>query len=222
VPTPPQRKSACPWKSPGYHHDHEEQEIRQPLRHPVHPPSRVASVPSVISHPAVVLALGPVFARVGVAPRLWLVGAVCTAVPDLDSIGFFLGVPYASLLGHRGLSHSLLFALTLALALAPFCRRLSPKASLLATVGFLFLCTASHGALDALTNGGQGVAFLSPFVPRRCFFPWRPIVVSPLSISRFLAGKGVRVLVSELRWVVLPSLTIGIVAHLLLPRSGAK
>lgn len=179
-------------------------------------------MPSIISHPTVVLALGPVFARVGVAPRLWIVGAVCTVIPDLDSIGFFGGVPYASLFGHRGLSHSLLFALTLALILAPLCRRLSPKASLATVIGFLFLCTASHGLLDALTNGGLGVAFFSPFVQHRYFFPWRPIAVSPLSVSRFLAGRGLHVLWSELRWVVLPSLVTGIVAHLLLPRSGAK
>jgi inner membrane protein len=179
-------------------------------------------MPSVISHPAVVLALGPVFARVGVAPRLWLVGAVCTVVPDLDSIGFFRGVPYGSLLGHRGLTHSLLFALALALILAPFSRRFSQKASLLTVTGFLFLCTASHGLLDALTNGGLGVALFSPFVQHRYFFPWRPIAVSPLSVSRFLAGRGLRVLWSELRWVVLPSLITGIAAHLLLPRNGAK
>ena len=179
-------------------------------------------MPSIISHPAVVLALGPIFARVGVAPRLWLVGAACTVVPDLDSIGFFGGVPYASLLGHRGLSHSLLFALALALILAPICRKLSPKASLLAITGFLFLCTASHGMLDALTNGGLGVAFFSPFTQYRYVFPWRPIAVSPLSVSRFLAGRGLHVLWSELRWVVLPSLATGIVAHLLLPRRGAK
>ncbi|MEP7119882.1 MAG: metal-dependent hydrolase [Byssovorax sp.] len=177
---------------------------------------------SVLSHPAVVLALGPVFARLGVAPRLWLVGAVCTVVPDLDSIGFFAGVPYGSLFGHRGLSHSLLFALGLALILAPICRKLSPKASLPTLVGFLFLCTASHGLLDALTNGGLGVAFFSPFLQHRYFFPWRPIAVSPLSVSRFLAGRGLQVLSSELRWVWLPSVVTGVIAHLLLPRSGAK
>ncbi len=57
-------------------------------------------------------------------PRLWLVGAACTVVPDLDAIGFFLGVRYASLLGHRGLSHSLLFALT-----SLFCSRPSAAGS---------------------------------------------------------------------------------------------
>nr|AYM52585.1 inner membrane protein [Aetherobacter sp.] len=179
-------------------------------------------MPSVISHPAVVLGLGPLFARAGITPRLWLVGAACTVAPDLDSIGFFLGVRYASLLGHRGLSHSLLFALTLALSLSPLCRRLSPRASLLAVVAFLFACTASHGMLDALTNGGLGVAFFSPLDEHRYFFPWRPIAVSPLSVSRFLAGRGLRVLASELKWVVLPSAVTGIAAHLLLARRGVK
>ncbi len=69
---------------------------------------------------------------------------------------------------------------------------------------FLFACAASHGMLDALTNGGLGVAFFSPFEPRRYFFPWRPIAVSPLSVSRFLAGRGLRILAGELKWVVLP------------------
>jgi inner membrane protein len=170
----------------------------------------------------VVLALGPVFARVGVAPRLWLVGAACTVVPDLDAIGFHHGVPYASLLGHRGLSHSLFFALSLALVLSPLCRRLSPKASLFTVAAFLFLCTASHGVLDALTTGGLGVAFFSPFAPHRSFFPWRPIVVSPLSVSRFLHGRGLFVLASELRWVVLPSMLTGLLAHLLLLRDDAR
>ena len=39
---------------------------------------------------------------------------------------------------------------------------------------------ASHGVLDALTDGGPGVAFLAPFDDTRYFFPWRPIRVSPL------------------------------------------
>lgn len=35
----------------------------------------------------------------------------CAVLPDIDSIGFALGIPYGSLFGHRGLTHSLLFAL---------------------------------------------------------------------------------------------------------------
>jgi len=35
---------------------------------------------------------------------------------------------------------------------------------------YLFLATASHGVLDAMTNGGLGVAFFSPFDNRRSRF----------------------------------------------------
>jgi inner membrane protein len=54
---------------------------------------------------------------------------------------------------------------------------------------YLFLATASHGVLDAMTDGGLGVAFFSPFDNRRYFLPWRPIVVSPISIARFFSGR---------------------------------
>jgi inner membrane protein len=177
-------------------------------------------LPSVLTHPAVVLALGPAFARFGVRPRLWLVGAACSVIPDLDSIGYHFGVPYNSMFGHRGFSHSLFFALVVALLLAPLCRRLSPRVSFLAAALFCFCCTASHGLLDALTSGGLGVAFFSPFGQDRYFFPWRPILVSPLSISQFLAGRGVSVLLSELQWVVLPSAILGLVLRYLVPQHG--
>jgi len=179
-------------------------------------------VPSVISHPAIVLAIGPAFARSGISPRLWLVGAACSIVPDLDSIGYFLGVPYDSLFGHRGISHSLLFALVLGLLAATLCRRLNPQVSLPVAALFCCLCAASHGLLDALTSGGMGVAFFAPFDETRFFFPWRPILVSPLGVSRFLSGRGVSVLLSELQWVVLPSITLGLAIRFLIPEHAGN
>lgn len=50
---------------------------------------------------------------------------------------------------------------------------------------FLFLSISSHGFLDAATDGGLGIAFFRPFSNYRYFFPWNPIVVSPLSVGRF-------------------------------------
>ena len=44
---------------------------------------------------------------------------------------------------------------------------------------FLFLAIASHGLLDAFTDGGLGVAFFAPFDSTRYFFPVTPIEVSP-------------------------------------------
>jgi inner membrane protein len=58
--------------------------------------------------------------------------------------------------------------------------------------------TASHGILDAFTNGGLGVAFFSPFNPTRYFFPVRPIPVSPMSGAALLTSRGWRVIVGEL------------------------
>src|SRR5207244_12820580 len=69
----------------------------------------------------------------------------------------------------------------------------------------LFLSSLSHPLLDALTNGGLGVGFFAPFSNRRYFFPYRPIKVSPIGISSFFSYRGFEVLLSELRWVWLPS-----------------
>ena len=71
---------------------------------------------------------------------------------------------------------------------------------------YLFVATASHGFLDALTDGGLGVAFFSPFDNHRYFFPWRPIRVSPIAASRFFTARGVAVLQSEMLWIWLPTM----------------
>jgi len=71
---------------------------------------------------------------------------------------------------------------------------------------YLFLAAASHGLLDALTDGGLGVAFFSPFDNRRYFLPWRPIAVSPIGVRRFFTASGLLVFESELVAVWLPAL----------------
>ncbi|MDP6107458.1 MAG: hypothetical protein QGI33_03365, partial [Candidatus Brocadiia bacterium] len=43
------------------------------------------------------------------------------------------------------------------------------------------LLAASHGFFDALTDGGLGIGFLSPFSNRRYFLLWSPIPVVQLS-----------------------------------------
>ena len=71
---------------------------------------------------------------------------------------------------------------------------------------YLFLATASHGILDAMTTGGGGIAFFAPFWNERYFFPWRPILVSPMSVRRFFSERGARVIVSEIQYVWIPAL----------------
>ncbi len=157
-------------------------------------------MPTVFSHAAVPLALGVGLGRDAVPPRLLVAGVLASAVPDLDVLTFSWGVPYAAPLGHRGFSHSLLFAVALALLGAAACRALrSPP---LRTFAFLFVACASHGALDALTTGGLGVAFLWPWSDRRFFAPdaLRVIAVSPLGL-RFFSVRGLSVLGSEVLWI---------------------
>jgi inner membrane protein len=175
-------------------------------------------MPSIVSHPAVPLALAPLLPEALRSPSVIFLGVVCSVLPDLDVVGFRFGVPYGHLLGHRGLSHSIAFAAFLSAGLA-WLLPLEAQASHLMLFGFLFLSTVSHGLLDALTRGGLGVAFFAPFENSRYFFPWRPIRVSPLSVSAFLSATGVQVLRSELQWIWLPAaLVAGLLT--LLRRSG--
>jgi membrane-bound metal-dependent hydrolase YbcI (DUF457 family) len=59
--------------------------------------------------------------------------------------------------------------------------------------------TASHGVLDAMTDGGLGIAFFAPFDNTRYFFPFRPVKVSPIGLS-FFSARGLDVIWSELLW----------------------
>ena len=165
---------------------------------------------SAFTHAAAALALGTAFRHPGPPARFWLLGAAFAAAPDLDAIGYWMGVPYDSEFGHRGFSHSLFFAALLAsVGLLAFRGETATRGR---TWLFLFLATASHGVLDALTTGGGGVAFFAPFDHERYRFPWRPIVVSPMSIRRFFTERGVRVLASELLWIWIPATAFAVTA----------
>jgi inner membrane protein len=163
-------------------------------------------VASAFSHAISALAIGSCFYRPGTPKRIWLVGAACSVIPDLDVLGFRFGIRYGDFWGHRGFTHSLLSAALLASAvmLVAF-RHASPGLDRLSMWVYFFLATASHGFLDAMTDGGLGVAFFAPFDNRRYFLPWRPIHVSPIGAGRFFTHRGLEVLQSELLWIWLPA-----------------
>ncbi|MBI3898241.1 MAG: metal-dependent hydrolase [Gammaproteobacteria bacterium] len=164
-------------------------------------------MPTILSHPAVPFALGLGLGTKIIPRPLLAAGMVASILPDLDVIAFRIGVPYASQFGHRGFSHSLLFAFAVALLGAGALLALRIRFN--RAFWFLFLATASHGILDACTNGGLGIAFLWPWSNERFFLPYRVIEVSPLSMSRFLSHRGHNVILSELLWVWAPCLLIG-------------
>ena len=167
-------------------------------------------MPTIISHPAVTLAAAMVGGRKQVSGRLLLAAVAASILPDADAIGFNLGIPYDHPLGHRGFLHSITFAVVIGLLGILLASRL--QASRIATFSVLFISTVSHGLLDASTDGGLGIAFLSPFSNERFFFPWHPIRVSPISVERFMSRRGLEVLRSEFVWVWLPLLAVGSIA----------
>jgi inner membrane protein len=69
---------------------------------------------SGFSHAVAALSLGTCFYRPGMPKRVWIAGALCSVLPDIDVIGFHFGIRYGDFWGHRGFTHSLLFAAILA------------------------------------------------------------------------------------------------------------
>ena len=181
---------------------------------------------TVITH-ALVGAAVTTLRQHSISPVKFLVVAAFLAVlPDIDVLGFRYGISYSDMYGHRGLTHSLPFAMIVgvlvSLGVFPEVRRFSKRFWYLALL--LFIATATHGCLDAFTNAGLGVGFFIPFDNTRFFAPWRPLTASPLSISRFFSGSGTSILLNEMRWVGVPLVIFAIVVLLLrraLGKAGA-
>ena len=171
-------------------------------------------MPSIISHGAVAVAAGMAFGPRVVPSHFWVLAVFCSVAPDADVIGFTLGVPYGNFLGHRGFFHSPFFGLLMSFFLVMvFFRDIEIfSRKWLVYFIFFFLVTASHGILDAFTNGGLGIALFSPFDNGRYFSPWTPIMVSPIGIKPFLSKWGFLVIKNELLWVWVPAFLMVVIS----------
>ena len=175
---------------------------------------------SAISHAVAAIGIGAGFYKPGAPKRIFVAGVFCSAIPDLDVIGFHFGIRYGDFWGHRGFTHSLVFAvLVAAVATILICPRGVPQLSRLSLYLYFFLVTASHGVLDAMTDGGLGVAFFSPFNNRRYFLPWTPIHVSPIGIMRFFSHRSLAILQTEIIWIWLPAGALATIGYLLRRRT---
>ncbi|MBQ0734103.1 metal-dependent hydrolase [Aquimarina celericrescens] len=161
---------------------------------------------SIFAHGFAAFALGKSFSNTIISAKFWVLGILCSMIPDADIVGFKFNIAYEDFWGHRGFSHSLIFALLLGILVTFvfYNKQLFYKTGIYLIVYFT-ICTALHGVLDAMTTGGLGIAFFAPFDNSRYFFPWRPIVVSPIGASKFFSMWGIKVLLSELIWVVIPA-----------------
>jgi inner membrane protein len=140
--------------------------------------------------------------------RFYFLTILATVIPDCDVIAFKLGFPYEHWLGHRGFSHSILFAILLGGLCSLFFHtdRFISKERFYFSIWF-FIATLSHGFLDAFTDGGLGVGFFIPLNNTRYFFPFRPIKVSPIGVKSFLSNQGLATLSSEFLWIWIPGMT---------------
>jgi inner membrane protein len=163
---------------------------------------------SFIAHGMVAFTIGKVAPGHPTSPGILVTGILCAMLPDLDVITFYMGVPYSHPLGHRGLSHSIIFAMGLAAFIVLLRGSLQGRKVQLRNFLFLFFATVSHGVLDAMTNGGRGVGFFIPFENSRHFFAFRPIQVSPLYVQDFWGEWGMKVIQSELVWIAFPCFII--------------
>jgi len=169
---------------------------------------------TVFTHPAIALGLTPWIGKVSNVKSVVFAGIILTILPDIDVVGFNFGIPYDHLFGHRGFTHSIVFALLVSMLTAWLISGASRKDRILTWL-YLFLCLVSHGLIDAFTNGGLGIAFFSPFSNERFFFPGNLIEVSTLSIERFFQGQGIGVIKSELLYVWIPCFVFFIIGLVL-------
>jgi len=121
--------------------------------------------------------------------------SLLSLLPDVDVIGFALGVRYADPWGHRGATHSLLFAVATGTLVGLAAGALRRPA--LRTAGLAIAVLVSHTLLDTMTDGGLGCALFWPFDLTRYFAPWRPIPVAPIGFG-FLSLDGLLVSAVEL------------------------
>ena len=167
-------------------------------------------MPTIFTHVAI-----PVCAALALGTRrvpvlALLAGMLASIAPDFDGLAFKLGIGYGGMAGHRGFTHTLLFALVLGMAGWWF----APRWGMRRVVGWAWiaLCTMSHALLDMFTNGGIGIAFFWPWNDVRYFSPWRPIEVSPIALKRFFSPRGAAVLLDELVTVWAPLLAVSLTA----------
>jgi inner membrane protein len=127
-----------------------------------------------------------------------LAAGILGALPDVDAL-YRDWVVHRDLFGHRGLTHSIFFAVFVGLILALLFVKLGwhNRQKVWALAISFVVATASHGFFDAMTTGGSGVGFFAPFETRRYFFPIRPIPVAPFSAADLFSARGLNLFIWE-------------------------
>jgi inner membrane protein len=174
-----------------------------------------AVMPSIFAHAVAGAALATAaFLPRSVPRRVWITGAVVAALPDVDAIGRPFGnLAFEALLGgHRGFTHSVMFALAFSAMVTWGFFRTPQWTPLRRRLWAAFaLAVASHGVLDALSTIGNGVAFWAPFSWIHYEFGWQPL--GEIGPGPRGPERAFDVVANELVWVGLPSLMVVAIAR---------
>jgi inner membrane protein len=158
-------------------------------------------MPTIFSHSISGLAISSLSEKKTSKIKYYSFVILSACIPDFDIIAFKFGIAYEDIFGHRGISHSILFALVYSFLVVKI---FFAKDNFFKLGSIFFLITISHGLLDMFTNGGLGVCLACPFNSERLFFDLRPILVSPIG-KHFFSERGLLVLQSEFFWIWIPS-----------------
>jgi inner membrane protein len=148
-----------------------------------------------LGHIAIGMVAGRTYVPRGApAAKAMFAFSALSMLPDADVIAFKLGIPYEHPFGHRGATHSFVFAALMGLLAYGAARPL--KLPPLRTALFVWLTVTTHPLLDTLTDGGLGCELFWPFSTERYFAPWSPIPVAPIGAHMFSA-RGLYVVIVE-------------------------
>jgi len=159
---------------------------------------------SVFGHTAIAIGVSGPFCKKIVSKKILALGIISSVLPDIDVLAYSKGIS-EGILAHRGLTHSPIFGLIWAITLIFLFHNKCLSRHKIIIAAYYFICIASHGIIDGLTNGGDGITYFLPFSTNRYFLPWEFIEVSPIGMSQFFSKWGLLVLKSEFLYLMLPS-----------------
>jgi len=133
-------------------------------------------MPTPLAHAFLVWPLVEAASRGRAKPSFVIFAALSAVLPDIDLLAYVFNVNESEFFGHRGFTHSVVFAFLAAAAIAFFYAR--KKSGWLKAFLVFLAASLSHSFFDALSDTAVGVAFFLPFFEVRLLFSWRPIAGS--------------------------------------------
>lgn len=123
-----------------------------------------------ITHIAIGAIIGELYAGKSLRKKALVIGAVLQSLPDIDFVSSLFVSPSASLLAHRGFTHSFLFLILASLLLGTVARKsfCDFDLSFIRWAGFVVLEILVHLLLDSLNV--YGVGWFEPFSHQRISF----------------------------------------------------